>query len=332
MTMNRRTALTIGALGAAAGLIGAPRATLAQAPATGAPATGAPAPIANTSAYRFRVGDATVTAIHDGVAYRPLEGFIKNATVDELKAALAESFLPTDRYTIPFTTLVVQTGGKLVLLDTGLGEFGPPTTGLWMENFRAAGFDPAQVDTVVISHFHGDHIGGLRRRDGTAVFARAEVKVSAPEWDYWMDDAKAAAAPDAAKPAFANARRVFTPMAKDVTRYQWGQEVAPGITAVNAAGHTPGHTAFAIASGSGKLLVMSDTTNNPQVFARNPDWAAVFDQDADAARLTRHKLLDMAASERMQVSFYHAPFPATGFIARDGANRYRMVPANWSAA
>lgn len=322
MTINRRSALALGGLAAAAGLVAAPRAVHAQ----------APAPVANTSAYRYKVGDAVVTAIHEGVAYRPLEGFIKNATVDELKASLAENFLPTDRYAIPFTTLVVQTGGKTVLLDTGLGEFGPPTTGLWMANFRAAGFDPAQVDTVVISHFHGDHIGGVRRKDGSAVFARAEVKVPAPEWDFWMDDARAAAAPDAAKPGFANARRVFAQMAKDVTRFQWGQEVAPGITAVNAAGHTPGHTAFAITSGAAKLLVMSDTTNNPQVFARNPDWAAVFDQDADAARVTRHKLLDMAASERMQVSFYHAPFPATGFIARDGANRYRMVPANWSAA
>ena len=95
-----------------------------------------PAPVANTSAYRFRVGDATVTAIHDGVAHRPLEGFIKNATVDELKASLAESFLPTDRFTIPFTTLVVQTGGKLVLLDTGNGDSGAPTTGLWMGRWR----------------------------------------------------------------------------------------------------------------------------------------------------------------------------------------------------
>ena len=322
MTMNRRTALAMGTIGAAAGLFGAARIAVAQ----------VVAPVANTSAYRFRVGDAIVTAIHDGVASRPLEGFIRNATVDELKAAMSEAFLPTERFTIPFTTLVVQSGGKLVLLDTGNGDSGAPTTGLWMSNFRAADFDPAQVDMVVVSHFHGDHINGLRLKDGTAVFPRAEVKVAAAEWDFWMDDARAAAAPDGMKPAFANVRRVFAPMAKDVTRYQWGQEVAPGITTVAAGGHTPGHTAFAVTSGSGRLLVMSDTTNNPQVFVRNPDWSAIFDMDADAARATRHKLLDMAASERMQTSFYHAPFPATGFIARDGEKRYRMVPANWSAA
>jgi glyoxylase-like metal-dependent hydrolase (beta-lactamase superfamily II) len=319
MMINRRTALATGAIAAAATLVGT-RHAIAQA--------ASPAP--NPSAYRYRVGDAIVTAIRDGYAQRPLEGFIRNASVDELKATLAESFLPTDRYTIPFTTLGVQTGGKLVLLDTGNGDLGAPTTGLWMANFRAAGFDPAQVDTVLISHFHGDHINGLRLKDGTAVFPRAEIKVAAPEWEFWMDDAKAAAAPDGMKPAFANVRRVFAPIAKDVTRYQWGQEIAPGIAAVAAPGHTPGHTAFAITAGTGRLMVMSDTTNNPQVFARNPDWAAVFDMDGDTARTTRHKLLDMAASERMQVSFYHAPFPATGHIARDGTSRYRMVPANWS--
>lgn len=320
MTINRRAALALGALGAAAGLAGAaPRAAAQTATA------------ANVSAYRYRIGDAVVTAIHDGWAARPLEGFIRNASVDELKASLAESFLPTDRYVIPFTTLVVQTGGKLVLLDSGNGDLGAPTSGLWMANFRAAGFDPAQVDMVVVSHFHGDHINGLRRKDGSAVFARAEVKVAAPEWDFWMDDARMAAAPDGLKPAFANARRVFAPMAKDVTRFQWGAEVAPGIAAVAAPGHTPGHTAFALTAGGGRMMVMSDTTNNPQVFARNPDWAAIFDMDADQARQTRHKLLDMAASERMQVAFYHAPFPATGFIARDGEKRYRMVPANWQA-
>ncbi len=321
MTINRRAALALGAMGAAAGLVGGTRSAEAQAAAT-----------ANVSAYRYKVGDAVVTAIHDGVAARPLEGFIRNATVDELKASLAENFLPTERFVIPFTTLVVQAGGKLVLIDTGNGDMGAPTTGLWMANFRAAGFDPAQVDMVLVSHFHGDHINGLRLRDGTAVFPRAEIKVAAPEWDFWMDENRASAAPEGMRPAFANARRVFNPIAKDVTRFQWGQEVAPGITAVAAAGHTPGHTTFAIASGAGRMMVMSDTTNNPQVFVRNPDWSAIFDMDADAARQTRHKLLEMAASEKMQVAFYHAPFPATGFVARDGERRYRMVPKNWQAA
>jgi glyoxylase-like metal-dependent hydrolase (beta-lactamase superfamily II) len=321
MTINRRAALALGAMGAVGSL------------AAGAtPAAAQAVPASNVSFYRFKIGDSIVTAINDGVFSRPLEGFIRNAAMDDIRAAQAEAFQPTDRVTISVSSLVIQTGGKLVLLDAGLGDNAPPTAGRWMANFRAAGFDPAQVDTVLVSHFHGDHIGGLRTRDGAPVFARAEVKVPTPEWDFWMDDARAAAAPDGLKPNFANVRRILGPMAKDVTRFEWGQEVAPGISAVAAPGHTPGHTVFALTSGGARLLVMSDTSNAPHLFVRNPDWAAVFDMDADAARTTRHKLLDMAASEKMQVSFYHAPFPATGFIARDGEKRYRMVPAMWMPA
>ena len=152
--------------------------------------------------------------------------------------------------------------------------------------------------------------------------------MSAPEWAFWMDDAKMAQAPEGQKAAFNNVRRVFGPVAKDVTRYEWGKEIVPGITAVDAHGHTPGHTAFALASGTGRLLVMSDTTNDPNIFARNPEWSAVFDMDGPQAVTTRKKLLDMAAAEKMQASFYHAPFPATGYIVRDGAG-YDMVPAAW---
>lgn len=314
MDMTRRTAIGAGA--AAALLPTAPQAA---------------APMATTQApgfFRFKVGDYQVTAINDGAATRPTDGFIPNAPAGALQELLAQQFLPTDRFTISFTTLVVNTGSKLLLIDTGNGDMGAPTTGAWLANFRAAGFEPAQVDTVIISHFHGDHINGLRTKDGQLRFPQAEVKVPAPEWAFWTDDAKAAQAPAGLKGTFDNTRRVFGPMAKDVAQYQWGQEVAPGIAAVDANGHTPGHTAFAITSGTGRLLVLSDTTNDPTVFARRPEWSAVFDQDGPQAVVSRKKMLDMAAAEKMQVSFYHAPFPATGHIQREGGG-YEMVPAAW---
>ena len=117
-------------------------------------------------------------------------------------------------------------------------------------------------------------------------------------------------------------------MKKDVTTYAWDKEILPGITSLKAEGHTPGHTAYAIVSGTGKLLVMSDVTNNTSIFARHPDWSAVFDQDAAGARATRHRMLDLAATEKMQVSFYHAPFPATGHIVREG-DGFALVPTMW---
>jgi len=200
-----------------------------------------------------------------------------------------------------------------------------------MTNFRVAGFDPAQVNTIIISHFHPDHINGLRLKDGTAVFPNAEVMTPAPEWAFWMDDGRMAQAPEGLKGNFQNVRRVFGPMAKDVKQYEAGKELAPGVTAVAAPGHTPGHTAYAVSSGAGKLLVVSDITNHPALFARNPEWQAVFDMDGNQARDTRRRMLDMVAAERTQVSFYHAPFPATGHIAKAG-NGFEFVPVQWTPA
>ncbi len=272
-----------------------------------------------------------MTAINDGFAPRPLEGFIRNAELSAVQQAAREAFLPENAIQNSFNALVFNNGGRLTVIDTGNGDMGAPTTGRWMENFRAAGLDPAQVNTVVISHFHGDHINGLRRKDGTAVFPNAEVMVPAAEWAFWMDDARMNQAPEGARGGFQGARRVFGPIANDVKRYEMDKEVVPGLTAVAAPGHTPGHTAFMLSSGSGRLLILSDTANHPALFVRNPDWSAVFDMDADQARATRRRMLDMAASERAQVAFYHAPFPATGHIAKDG-NGFRFVPVQWSPA
>lgn len=281
--------------------------------------------------YRYKVGDIEVTAIHDGFATRPLDGFIRNADIADVRRAMAEAFLPDTALPITFTTLVLKTGGRTILIDTGNGDSGPPTTGRWMSNFKAAGFDPASVDTVVISHFHADHISGLRLKDGTAVFPKAEIIVPDTEWAYWTDDAKMASAPDGLKPGFQTVRRVFGPVMKDVKIYKAGQEVVPGLTAVAAYGHTPGHMAYMLTSGTAKLMVMSDVTNHPALFVRNPAWSAVFDMDADMARATRLRMLDMASAERAHVSFYHAPFPATGHILK-GADGYRFVPVQWMSA
>jgi glyoxylase-like metal-dependent hydrolase (beta-lactamase superfamily II) len=253
------------------------------------------------------------------------------AELSAVQQAARDAFLPQNTIQNSFTALVLNNGGRLTLIDTGNGDSGAPTTGRWMENFRAAGFDPSQVNTIVISHFHGDHINGLRRKDGTAVFPNAEVLVPATEWAFWMDDARMNQAPENMRGGFLGARRVFSPIAKDVKQYEMDKEIVPGLTSVAAPGHTPGHTAYMLSSGSGKLLILSDTANHPALFVRNPDWSAVFDMDADVARATRRRMLDMAASERAQVAFYHAPFPATGHITKDG-DGFRFVPVQWSPA
>lgn len=330
--IDRRHAMAAGAAALAAPALLASLPTAARAQPAPAPVQSQPQSQAQAPGfYRYKVGGLTVTAINDGFFARPLEGFVRNAELTAVQAAMSAAFLPTGAVPIPFNTLVVETEGGLVLLDAGNGNTGAPTSGTWMANFRAAGYDPANVTAVVVSHFHGDHINGIRLRDGTAVFPRAEIRVPAPEWDFWMSDERMNQAPEAMRGAFQNCRRVFAPVAGDVKRFEPGAEVAPGITSMAAFGHSPGHTVFMIASGNGKLAYMADVTNHPALFVRNPDWSAIFDQDADMARTTRRRMLDMAAAEKTRVHFYHAPFPANGYIARQGSG-YELVPAQWTPA
>lgn len=328
MSLNRRDLFARSALAGAA-MVGTagPLAFSMNAARAAAPLAGVQAP----AFFRMKIGAFEVTALHDGTASRPLDAaFVRNAELKDVQAVLAENFLPTETLNISFTTLVVNTGSKLVLIDTGFADNGGPTNGRTVAQLKAAGIEPAQVDTILLSHFHGDHLQGVRAKDGKLVYPNAEIMAPELEWAFWMDDARMAAAPDAMKGAFAGVHRVLKPNAADVKRFKWGQEVVTGITAVDASGHTPGHTAFAISNGGKTLLYVADTTNNPVLFARNPEWRVMFDMDGEKAVQTRRKLLDMAATDKMQVSFYHANFPSTGFIAKEGAG-YRLVPASWSA-
>jgi glyoxylase-like metal-dependent hydrolase (beta-lactamase superfamily II) len=327
MKLSRRHFLTTSTMAGTA-ILGAP----ALLRGLTSPAEAA-APMATTPApafHRFKLGEFEVTAIHDGVGVRPLDAsFVKNAPLADVQKVLADNFLPTDKLTISFTALLVNTGSKLVLIDTGFNDNGGPTNGRVVAGLKAAGIEPSQIDVVAFSHFHGDHLQGARTKAGQLVYPNAEIMVPQPEWAFWMDDAKMAAAPEGMKGAFQSVRRVLAPNAKDVKQFKWGDEIVTGITAVEAKGHTPGHTAFAIVSGNAKLMYVADITNTPTLFATNPDWQVMFDMDANEAVATRKRILDMAATDKLQLSFYHASFPATGNIVKQGTG-FRFVPAMWS--
>jgi glyoxylase-like metal-dependent hydrolase (beta-lactamase superfamily II) len=316
-----RRSLIAGSVAATAG---------ALAPVSAARAAVPPAGRQMPGAYRYRVGDFEVTAITDGISRRPLAGdFVRNAPLEEVQAALSMAFLPTNTLSLPVTPLVVNTGRRLFLLDTGNGDLGAATTGQLLENLEAAGIDPNAIDAVVISHFHGDHINGLRSKAGEVAFPNAEIMVPAAEWAFWMDDGAMARAPEAMRGAFQNVRRVFGPMAKEVMRFEADTEIAPGLEALPAYGHTPGHTIFRIRSGSAGMLFLADTTNLPALFVRNPTWHVMFDMDGPAAAETRRRVLGMAADEGLLVHGYHYPFPAAGRIGRHG-DRFRYVPVDWN--
>ena len=318
MTMLSRRGLLAGAAAVtAAGSMTAPA-------RAAAPMAGKQAP----SFYRYKIGDFEVTALNEGsVRNAAVQNMAVNKTLPDIQKALGDAFLPADHVINQFNILVVNTGKNLVLIDSGFGDNGPPTVGSLAANMQAAGIDPKNIDTILVSHFHGDHISGIRAKAGAANFPNAEIMVPAPEWQFWNDASNQAKVIDPFKPGFANVKRVFDPIAKDVKQYEQGKELVPGITAVDARGHSPGHTAFIVASGNGKLLVTSDTVNH-QILIRNPEWSLWADMDAAMAITARKKLLDMAAAEKMQIAAYHLPFPSTGFISKQG-NGYEFHPAYW---
>lgn len=321
--LSRRQILAGTALTAAAA-IALPQTTRAAAPQSGQQGPGF---------YRFKVGDYEVTAINDGTWYRKLDpAFVRNADLADVQKALSDAFLPTDVVPIPFTTLMVNTGSKLIALDTGTGAaLGAmaPQSGTFAANLAAAGIDPKSVDAVYISHFHPDHINGIKAKDGSLFFPNASINVPEAEWAFWMDDGNMTRAPEAAQGTFKNARRVFSDIAGKVQRFTPGKEVEPGIASIAAPGHTPGHTAYSVNSGSKSFLYIADATNNPWLFVRNPTWQAVFDADGNQAAETRKMLLDRAAADKMLAHGYHWPFPASGYIVKT-AKGYDLVPAMWS--
>jgi glyoxylase-like metal-dependent hydrolase (beta-lactamase superfamily II) len=276
---------------------------------------------------RLKVGAMEVIALNDGAVRRPLgEEFVRNAPLEQVKALLASQNLPTDYVDIPFTPYLIVSGGTRYLIDTGFADNGPPTTGRLLGQLAAAGFKPEDIDHVLISHYHGDHITGLRRKDGSATFPKARLHVPAPEHAFWFDDARMAAAPPAARGGFEAARKVIGSFpAEQVSKFEPGAEIAPGIRSAAAFGHTPGMSVFQASSEGQSFVYVADLTNVPSLFARSPDWAVSFDMDAEMARQTRRRVFDMLVKDKTVTGGYHFPFPALGTMEAAGSG-YQFKP------
>ena len=301
MTSLTRRGLLASTAALAAGSLVAPTAH-AVAPASGKQAPGF---------YRYKIGDFEVTAFNDGFVKVPkLDSFVVNQPLEAIQKAVEESFIPKDDVRVHFNPLLVNTGSKLVLFDTGFGDNGSPTQGGLLANMASAGIDPNAVDVVIISHFHADHISGIRAKAGAANFRNAEIMVPAEEWAWWTNDSETSKAAEVWKGQIANSKRVFEPIAKDVKRFDYGKELVTGITSVDARGHSPGHSAFVIASGNAKLMYIADVTNHPAIFARHPEFRLWADMIPDLALTNRRKQLDKLADERLPITGYHYPFPA----------------------
>jgi len=316
------------ALGAAAAAVAAPLLPSIRAEAA-APPVAKQAP----GVYRYKVGDIEVTVVTDGGRTVPLaDTLVRNASKEQVNTALQAAFFEKDKFSFFFNPVVINTGSKLVAIDSGNGlaafEQSKGAVGQYHANLAAAGIDAKNIDVVAISHFHGDHIGGLVTVDGKPAFANAEIMVPAPEWAFWMDEGNMSRAPEAAKPGFQNVRRIFGALGNKVTQYEPGKDIVPGIQSIATPGHTPGHTSHAVTSGSQTVIVQGDVTNLPALFVRNPGWHASFDMDGAKAEETRRKLYDRIVAERLIVQGYHYTFPAAAYIEKDG-NGYRPNPVAW---
>ncbi|MCA3358920.1 MAG: MBL fold metallo-hydrolase [Roseomonas sp.] len=322
MKFNRRHALLGGA-------------TMLAAPAFMRPSTAQPVavPIIQTPGFhRFKVGSFTVTTVHDGFFARPLEGFVRNAPLAEVQAVLRDAFLPQDRLVIPFTVTFLDTGRDLVVFDSGNGVTAPTATnGRMIANMQAAGIDPTKVTRVVMSHFHGDHVNGLLNGEGAAAFPNAEVIVPTAEIAWWGDATNETRSPEGQRATFANSARRLAPYSARMRRIGPDEEVVPGVRSVAAYGHTPGHTCYHIADGAYQMMFVADTTNRPELLARRPEFHIIFDFDAVAAEATRRRIYDRVATDRIRITGYHFPFPANGYLAKEGTG-YRFVAADWSGA
>ena len=267
-------------------------------------------------ARAFTLGDMPVTTLLD--ASFPRDGvkdiFGGNASDEEFRQVSEENFIPADQAQFFFTPTLVETGGEKVLFDTGLGQGGIARA------LAAAGTSPDAIDLVVITHMHPDHIGGLMS-DGAPTFPNARYVTGRAEYDFWskMDPGHRVGDLVAAN---------VTPLADKITFVEDGASVAPGITAMAAFGHTPGHMVYHLESGGRQLVLTADLANHYVWSFAHPEWIVSFDSDKEAATASRRKVLGMLAADRVPMIGYHMPFPAAGFVEPRGEG-FRFVPVSY---
>jgi glyoxylase-like metal-dependent hydrolase (beta-lactamase superfamily II) len=319
LNMSRRGVLASAAAAAAAFGLSKPLQLVGPAAA---------APLEPTNGhYTFKVGSIEVTAIYDGIWRKPHDpAFIKDVTVDETKLSLSNAGLTTDFMPIPLTVFVLKIGDRLIMCDagSGVGQWQTNATNL-PANMKAAGIDRTKISTILISHFHPDHVWGLMEKGtNAATFPDAELIANSVEYKWWTEPGRVE--------KLAEGRRAAAKRIGDVfpTWTNWrlvddGAEVAPGVKILLAPGHTPGHSAYIVSSGADTLMISADTMYVPALLAPHPEWQGAYDQDGPMAIGSRLKLIDRIIADKMMICGSHFPFPGSGAFVKDGA-AYAFTP------
>ena len=280
--------------------------------------------------YRLMLGDFEITALSDGTFPMSVRDLLTHITPQQLDAALARSFLK-DPVETSVNGFLVNTGSKLVLIDTGAGTSFGPTLGKLLSNLKASGYQPEQVDEIYITHMHGDHVGGLLA-DGKPAFPNAIVRASQQEADYWLNKAHMDAAPKDRKDAYQSAMAALSPYvaAKKFQPFRGDVELVPGIRAVATPGHTAGHTLYVVESQGQKLVLWGDLMHVAAVQFADPSISIRFDTDSASAVEQRRRVFADAAAHGDWVGGAHLSFPGLGHL-RAAASGYTFVHANYSA-
>jgi glyoxylase-like metal-dependent hydrolase (beta-lactamase superfamily II) len=315
-------------------LIGA--GTLATAAFAGLPLTPslARAPFAANQApyfYRFAHGKMQATVVSDGIL--PLgdpSGTFLGAAKEDVAKMLTDNFLAPANVVLEQNVLILNTGDRLVLFDTGMGTsqlFGP-TPGKLLANLKAAGIEPADIDAIVATHAHCDHVWGIMAEDGSRNFPNAQIYISQTDFDYWTDEAKLAIKEPAFMKDFVEgARKNLLPNRDRIVFIKDGQEFLPGVVAMTTPGHTVGHMAFMVTSEGKTLAGIGDVTHHQVLLLERPRLEFAFDSDPKQAAATRVRLLDTLAANRTQMIAYHFPWPGIGHVAKQGEGfRYYPTP------
>ncbi len=276
--------------------------------------------------YHRRIGDIVVTALSDGAIERTHE-MMRDVPEDEGRRLLGKAF--RDRFLLSINAFLIWSGDRLILVETGSGDYLGPEAGRLLANLGQAGIDPAAIDTILLTHMHPDHSAGLTdMKTAKANFPNAELVVHENEPNHWFDDAAMARGTEREKKLmFQQAREQCAPYRDRMVTFKDG-EVASGITAIPCHGHTPGHTAFLIESAGESLLIWGDTVHMPEVQVPRPEVTMVVDTDPAMAEASRRRIFDMAASERLLVTGMHLHYPGFGHVAREG-DAYRFIPEAW---
>ena len=280
---------------------------------------------------RLRLGSITVTALFDGVTHLPIS-LLQGITARQAESTLLGMFVPQtpEGVQTAVNAYLIDWSGRRILIDTGAAHCLGPGLGGVVDNLRLAGVDPASVQTVLLTHLHPDHVCGLTNREGHPVFPRAEVVIPQREAAHWLDARQAAQAPAAARESFQMAQKAVAPYqaAGRLRTFAEGSAPLPGVRAVSAPGHTPGHTGYLFASQGTQLLVWGDVIHSHAVQFRYPDVSISFDSDARQAIASRRTLLSRAVREKLWVAGAHLPFPGIGHVRIQGG-QYQWLPAEF---